>query len=211
MVKPVKAVFLKRYTDIPAALTVLHNRELTLLSPDKWDDANDRNTLRYYAEKNEYKTVLCACFSQAKETYHHWKIFAPGAGGVCIHFFKDELLKAIPKDDFFHRRVGYKTPTQLLSSYGEKLDFIPFTKADAYRDEIEYRIMYASKKDPITSKAIPIDLCVISSIVLSPWMAPAVFQATKSIIQSIKGCADIPVVQSSVINNENWVKSMKGI
>lgn len=210
MDKPVKAKFLKRYTDIPAALTILHNRELTLLSADKWDDANDRNTLRYYADRMDYKTVLCACFSQARETYHHWKIFAPGPGGVCIHFFKDELLKAIPKDDFIHRYVSYKSPTQLLSSYGERLDLIPFTKAEAYRDEIEYRIVYASKEPSIMYKTIPIDLSVIRSIVLSPWMAPAVFEATKSTIQLIKGCDDIPIIQSKVIDNKHWINCMKG-
>lgn len=205
-----KAKLLKRYTDMPSALTVLQSRELTLLSPAKWDDANDRNTLSYYAERKELKTLLCACFSQAIETYHHWKIFSPGAGGVCIHFFKEELLKAIPKDDFFHRRVDYKTPTKLLSSYGAKLDLIPFTKAEAYRDEIEYRIVYASTVDCLTYKTIPIDLSVIRSIVLSPWMAPAVFEATKATIQSIKGCADIPIVRSSVIDNELWLECLKG-
>jgi hypothetical protein len=32
---------------------------------------------------------------QASETYHHWRIFANGASGVCISFRRRELLSAV--------------------------------------------------------------------------------------------------------------------
>ncbi len=204
----VKASFLKRYTDLPATLAVLRNREITLLSPMAWDDANDRGTLAHYAERSELKTLLGICFSQAIETYHHWKVFAPGSAGVCIYYFKEKLLKAIPKDRFTHRLVEYKSPTKLLGSYALLAD-MPFTKGEAYRDEIEYRIIYSSKIEEVRCKTIPIDLGVIRSIVLSPWMAPALFEATKASILQIDGCADIPITQSPVVSNQAWLQYVK--
>jgi len=206
--KSVKAAFLKRYTDLPSALAVLRNRELTLLSPTTWDDANDRGALAHYAEQRGLKTLLGLCFSQAIETYHHWKIFSPGAAGVCIYYFKGKLLEAVPKKGFAHRLVGYKSPTQLLGSYACLAD-MPFTKAEAYRDEIEYRIIYSSEMESVRYKSIPIDLGVIRSIVLSPWMAPALFEATKETLLSIDGCADIPITQSPVVLNEAWLQYVK--
>lgn len=206
--RPVKASFLKRYTDLPATLAVLHNREITLLSPMTWDDTNDRGTLAHYACENNLKTLLGVCFSQAIETYHHWKVFAPGSAGVCIYYFKDALLKAIPNVGFSHRLVEYKSPTALLSSYASLAD-MPFTKGEAYRDEIEYRIIYSSDVEEDRYKTIPIDLSVVRSIVLSPWMAPALFEATKASIQAIAGCENIPITQSTVVANEAWLQYVK--
>lgn len=204
----VKASFLKRYTDLPSTLAVLRNRELTLLSPMTWDDTNDRGALAHYAERKKFKTLLGVCFSQAIETYHHWKVFAPGSAGVCIYYFKDKLLDIIPKADFSHRLVNYKSPTQLLASYALLAD-MPFTKADAYRDEIEYRIIYSSMDEDVRYKTIPINLGVIRSIVLSPWMAPAQFEATKESLHAIDGCADIPITQSTVVSNQAWLEYVK--
>lgn len=204
----VKASFLKRYTDLPATLAVLRNREITLLSPMAWDDTNDRGTLAHYAERRELKTLLGICFSQAKDTYHHWKVFAPGSAGVCIYYFKEKLLKAIPQNGFTHRLVDYKSPTELLASYALLAD-MPFIKGDAYRDEIEYRIIYSSTAEQVRCKTIPIDLGFIRSIVLSPWMAPALFEATKASILEIDGCADIPITQSRVVSNQAWLQYVK--
>lgn len=204
----VKASFLKRYTDLPSTLAVLRNREITLLSPMAWDDTNDRGTLAHYAERRVLKTLLGICFSQAIETYHHWKVFAPGSAGVCIYYFKDKLLEAIPKDGFTHRIVDYKSPTELLASYALLAD-MPFTKGEAYRDEIEYRIIYSSTAEEVRCKTIPIDLSVIRSIVLSPWMAPALFEATEASIREIDGCTGIPITQSPVVTNQAWLQYVK--
>jgi len=204
----VKASFLKRYTDLPSTLAVLRNREITLLSPMAWDDTNDRGTLAHYAERRDLKTLLGICFSQAIETYHHWKVFAPGSAGVCIYYFKEKLLEAIPRDGFTHRIVDYKSPTELLASYALLAD-MPFTKGKAYRDEIEYRIIYSSTAEEVRFKTIPIDLGVIQSIVLSPWMAPALFEATKTSILEIDGCSDISITQSPVVSNQAWLQYVK--
>jgi hypothetical protein len=203
-----KASFLKRYTDLPATLAVLSNREITLLSPKSWDDMNDRETLAHYAAKNNLTSLLGVCFSQAIETYHHWKVFAPGSSGVCIYYVKEALLKAIPKDGFSHRLVEYKSPTALLASYATLAD-MPFTKGEAYRDEIEYRFIFKSETEEVRVKSIPIDLSVVRGIVLSPWMAPKLFEATKASIQAIDGCADIPITQSTVVTNQAWLEYVK--
>src|SRR3954454_22187057 len=91
--------FLRRYTDIPALIYLLSERKLTLLNPESWDDSNDSHYLAVYKQKKRLKTVLAACFTQADETYHHWRVFAGGASGVCITFNRDALLEAVRSED----------------------------------------------------------------------------------------------------------------
>jgi hypothetical protein len=89
--------YLRRYLDLPALIYSLTNRKLSLLSPDRWDDSNDSHYMTLYRERKGLASVLAACFSQADETYHHWRVFANGASGVCIRFDRVALLNAVKK------------------------------------------------------------------------------------------------------------------
>jgi hypothetical protein len=89
---------LRRYTDLtdlPGLIYLLSEKAITLLDPQSWDDSNDSYYLRLYREKKSLQSVLALCFTQADETYHHWRIFAGGASGVCISFRRNELLAAV--------------------------------------------------------------------------------------------------------------------
>lgn len=198
-----RATILKRYTHLPALLSILQTRTLTVLSPSAWEDKNDRVFMEEYARKCRLSTVLGLCFSQAAETFHHWKVFAPGASGVCIEFHKAELLAVVPKTGFKHRRVGYKKPTSLLASYATAWE-LPFIKGWAYRDEKEYRIIFSSADEDGQFKALPIQLATIRSIVVNPWLPSPLFNATREAILHVPGCSMLPVHQSKVIDNEHW-------
>jgi hypothetical protein len=154
---PVVARFLKRYTQLPAVLSMLESRELTLLSPSGWEDKNDRVFMEQYARRTNTASVLGLCFTQAAETFHHWKVFSPGFAGVCVEFKKGALLKQVPKAGYMHSAVTYKTPTQLLASYDTPWDW-PFIKGAAYRDEREYRIVHSSPNEILLTKSFEIDL-----------------------------------------------------
>ncbi len=78
-----REAFLRRYTDLPALIYLLNERKITLLDPKSWDDQNDAYFLALYKEKKNLRSVLALCFSQAPETYHHWRVFASGSSGAC--------------------------------------------------------------------------------------------------------------------------------
>ena len=198
------ASFLRRYTELPSAIDVLRMRRLTLLSPLTLDDKNDRASMQRYASGSAHQSVLGLCFSQAAETFHHWKVFAPRSSGVCIDFHKKYLLAQVPKVGYKHRKVKYKRPVEFLADYPTSFD-LPFLKGWAYRHEIEYRIVYVSEEVGLQAVSFPIELSAIRSIVLSPWLPAALVESTSATLNSIDGCANIPVVHSSVVENEAWV------
>jgi len=75
---------IRRYTDIPALVYLLKNKTITFLDPGTWDDKNDSYYLTVYKKKKKLSCVLVLCFSEAQDTYHHWKVFAGNKSGICI-------------------------------------------------------------------------------------------------------------------------------
>jgi len=73
---------LRRYTTLPSLLDLLVTKHLTLLTPDSWDDKNDAFYLQQYKDKKKLKAVYAMCFTEGNETYHHWRVFSGGNGGV---------------------------------------------------------------------------------------------------------------------------------
>ncbi|WP_394781924.1 hypothetical protein [Undibacterium sp.] len=94
---PTMPQYLRRYTDLPALLYLLKEKKITLLDPASWDDSNDSHYLSRYKEKKGLSSVLAVCFSQADETYHHWRVFSGSASGICIRFKREPLLRALHK------------------------------------------------------------------------------------------------------------------
>lgn len=200
---PVRATLLKRYTHLPALLSLLRSKEVTLLTPATWDDKNDRVFMEQYARKTGKESVLGICFTQAAETYHHWKVFAPGAAGVCIEIDKPRLLASIPKSGFKHKKVTYQNASTLLASYATASD-LPFIKGSAYRDEKEYRIIYSSETEELLAKSFSIQISCIRRIVVNPWLPDPLFEATKDAITRTPGCSKLLVMQSKVVDNKYW-------
>lgn len=195
-----------RYTELPALVHLLMHRELTLLDPITWDDKNDSNFIALYREKCKLKSVLALCFARSEETYHHWRVFAPGSSGVRIRFNEEELSES------FHCNLGlqFKNVTYLtireLKDQNIPKEKLPFLKRYPFHPEKESRLLWESKTADKSSLTVPINLSAISRITLSPWLHPSLVNGIKSLIKRIEGCASLEIYQSTLINNADWLK-----
>jgi hypothetical protein len=199
-----KISVLRRYTSLPALLHLLHNKQITLLSPASWDDKNDAFFMSEYKRCQEVKSVLALCFSEANETYHHWRVFTDGSDGVCVEFKRDELLAAFDTVANIRKRaVQYKLMTK-LKNFHPSVGQLPFLKRQPYKDEKEFRLVYVDGSEEIAAKGFYIDLTCIQRITLNPWMPKPLADAVKLTIHSIDGCKSVEVYQTTLLENERW-------
>jgi hypothetical protein len=195
---------LRRYTSLPGLLYLLQKRALTLLDPRSWEDSNDSHYLKLYETKAGLKTVRALCFTQADETYHHWRVFAPGSSGVCIRFRRPALLRATKgQEGLAAKSVLYRTLTTARRT-SIKTAELPFLKRIAFKGEEEFRLIYGSTERLAGTLDLPIPLSAIDRIILNPWIAPALSDQVKRTIKGIRGCAGLKVVRSTLISNAKW-------
>ncbi len=127
--------FVKRYTTLPFLLYMLSIKELTMLSPDSWDDKNDSYFMQQCKDRKQYKSVRVLCLTEASETYHHWKVFADGTSGVCIEFDKEKLTSWVTNVSGLRTgSVKYLTLKALRAASPEPYD-LPLLKRYAFRHE----------------------------------------------------------------------------
>src|SRR5688572_10503385 len=190
--------FLNRYTSFPALLAMLQNREITLLSPSFWEDRNDAFYMSQYKSRKQLGTLVALCFSQAEETYHHWRVFTHGADGVCITFRRAPLLKALAC-----LRSGPVTYRKIadLPRLRPKLEQLPFLKRQPYEDEREFRLVYEDKRQEVETKAFAIPLACISRVTLNPWLEPPLAAAMKTAIKQITDCNSLKVYRTTLLEN----------
>ena len=198
---------LRRYTTLPSLLHLLHNQQITLLSPESWDDRNDAFFLDQYRKRMEAESVLALCFSMARETYHHWRVFTHGSEGVCIEFERKRLLAGIQTVDGLRGgNVEYKR-IDALKSEKPPVDSLPFLKRLPYEDEKEFRLLYLERSRKVEAKSFSIDLKSIRRVTLSPWMPKALVAPLKTTICCIPGCSKLKVGTTGIRENEEWKKA----
>lgn len=196
---------LRRYTDLPALVYFLQRKSITLLNSSSWDDKNDIHYLDLYKKQKGLGSVLAMCFTEAPETYHHWKIFGGGSSGVCIIFKKDKLINSIEKSepDTKYRLVEYRTLGDMRNSL-LNLEDLPYIKRVAFQDEQEFRIIHEAQKEELLSFDIPVSLNCIERIVMNPWIHKKLSDSVKEVISNIEGCGSIKLTRSTLIKNEEW-------
>lgn len=196
--------FLNRYTSFPSLLAMLQTKQITLLGPHLWEDRNDAFYMGEYKSRKQLKTLLALCFSQAEETYHHWRVFTHGADGVCITFRRAPLLKALPG-----LRSGAVTYRKIadLPRLKPRLEELPFLKRAPYEDEREFRLIHEDGREEAETKSFAIPLSCISRVTLNPWLAPPLTKAMKTAIKQIPGCSALKVYQTTLLENEQWKKA----
>jgi hypothetical protein len=195
---------LNRYTTLPIALEVLAKRCITLLSPETWEDRNDAYYLERYRQEMKFRSVLAICFSQHRETFHHWRIFSSGSSGVCIEFDKSRLLKhVIGRAGFRHEKMTYSWISELQKAK-PPIEKWPFLKRKPFEDEREYRITFESKTENVRAKGIQIDLACIRKVTLSPWIPGPVSSSVVAIMKKIDGCSGLDITRSSLLDNSGW-------
>jgi hypothetical protein len=198
--------YLRRYTDLPALLSMLDSKQITLLDPKSWDDLNDSYFMTLYKERKELKTVLALCFSQVPETYHHWHVFSKGPAGVCIVFDRVNLLNALNKQvGITASSVKYLTLKQ-AEEHSFLVQELPFLKRSGFKPEGEFRVIYGSEDAEQAYLNVPIELNCIRSISLSPWINVNLSKSTIKTIKAIQDCEKLRVSRSTLISNEQWKK-----
>jgi hypothetical protein len=197
-------ISIRRYTSLPILLDILNRKCLTLLDPQSWDDKNDSHFIMLYKKKQNLKSVLALCFANTSERYHLWKIYAGGICGVGIEFNYDNLQKNyIDIEGFRSDSVKYKL-VQNLKKDNLEISQLPFLKRWAFNEENEYRIIYESSTEEITSKDISISIDSISRIIFNPWIPISVFESIKAVIKKIDGCNSLRIERSDLIDTERW-------
>ena len=139
------ATTLRRYTELPYLIDYLQSGELALLNPKAWDDRNDSFYIEEYARARELEGIYALCLAEAFETYHHWRVFSNGSGGVCIEFDKDKLIAEVADVPGLRAEtVQYRTIKALREQPVAESD-LPFLKRHAFRDEKEFRLFVGRK------------------------------------------------------------------
>lgn len=204
--------WLRRYSTLPAVLDLLEKRTLALTDPSRWEDKNDQFTIQTYKTNNSLKSVLAACFTGARETFHHWKIFAPGAGGMCVVFRRDLLEACL--DAQFQVRYGLAKYRKLTSGEIEKTTKLelPFLKRVGYRDEQEYRVIWQSDSENVDLVEVPIAPRCIEKIILNPWLPRNLAKTVRGVIEREVKRQDfghkIKVEQSYLVESLIWKKAI---
>ena len=199
-------VTLRRYTNLAATIQMLHDRCLTLLNPNNWDDRNDAFYMEEYKARKGAQSLLALCFARASETYHHWRVFSPGSDGVCLEIDGTMLEAALSTDPrILCKSVTYKKIDKVK---GIETWQLPFAKRWPYRDEKEFRIVYVDLHDLLEFKQVPIKLNSINRITLSPWMPKPLSDAVKKTLKSIRGCSKLEIVRSTLVENERWKRAV---
>lgn len=201
---PKTPTYLRRYTDLPALLRLLTDRQLTLLDPKTWDDRNDSFFMSLYKERKRLKTVLGICFSQSPETYHHWRVFSNGSAGVCIVFNRDPLLAALTKVAGVSTDAMTYLTLKKAKEMPLQIDRLPFLKRYGFKPENEFRAIFTSTNKELQAIDIPITLDTVRSISLSPWMHASLSKATTAAIRKIDGCERLKISRSTLVSNEQW-------
>ncbi len=198
---------IRRYTTLSSLLHLLNHKQITLLNPAFWDDRNNSYFINRFKEQNNLKSLLALCFTEAEETYHHWRVFAHGSDGVCIAFRKQDVLAAIDGAVGIRAKSVRYERIRNLKMLRPRTASLPFLKRHPYRDEKEFRIVYSSAAEEIETKSFPIDLACIRRVTLSPWIPPVLADSVKAAIRRLPGCDSFELYQTTLLENEHWKRA----
>jgi hypothetical protein len=201
--------FLRRYTSVLAALDTLKNRRISLLSPQLWDDRNDREVMAHYAATTASSTVFAYCMAEGNETAHHWQVFADRGRGACIKFDRGRLLQALAVDPVIrHHAVDYVNWRE-LGPFITNSETLPFIKRQVFGAEREYRLIATpAAGHTAPTYEVPIPLTCITSVAISGEAPARHFETLAAIIREIPGCRGLRVRHSGLLRNANWSNSL---
>jgi hypothetical protein len=199
--------FLWRYTELPFLIHLLKAKRLTLISPCSWDDTNDSFYIETYRKRKKLKTILALCFTETRETYHHWKVFSGTTSGVSIAFYKSRLVSWAKAHGLRCESVKYYNAKE-LSEKKANIDNMPFTKRKAYKDENEFRLLYENDELECTVREFEIEpVIVIKRIRINPWLPIPIVASVRDTIRSIEGCESLEVYRTTLVDNLQWKKA----
>lgn len=199
---------IKRYTNLASLVAILKNKELTLVDPSKWEDKNDAYYLKKYSEKKGFKSLYVLCFTNAPETSHHWKVFAPGANGVCIKMNTDKFLTYLESiKDIKKSEVEYKLIDDIAKER-INVDRLPFLKRFAFRDELEYRLIIGKENEEKNNfYNIKFDINIMDKIILSNSLPENLKKPMVELLKGIDACSKLVINRSTLNENKRWKRA----
>tara|TARA_Y100001947_G_scaffold153393_1_gene156166 strand:- start:74 stop:682 length:609 start_codon:yes stop_codon:yes gene_type:complete len=200
---------LYRYTNIASTIDIINNKRLTLLDPVTWDDTNDVFTMLRYKKLSQYASVLALCFSYHEQTYHHWKVFAPGTDGICLTFKRSEIEQRLRADPHVRFEEVKYIPTKNASVFKNNINRLPFLKRQQYEDEAEFRALY-SGPDKLLSYHVPIALSDLSRITISPWVPGPLEDGVKDVFREKLAGSGVQVHSSELVDSFAWKRALSG-
>lgn len=209
-----KQIPLYRYTQCKRLEEILAKGMLTLITTSHWEDSNDKCSIEKYKSVDKLSNVFALCFTEANETYHHWRCFAgqDGKFGVRIAFKREMFFQFLREKypEVMFGNVKYYTVTNLKKSIPRlRTDELPFLKRYPYRDEKEVRLIYPCRKELIKNYSIKIPLEMISRISLSPWMDEETRSSVRSKIIKYTGNKKIQVTNSKLLGFSEWMNMIE--
>lgn len=196
---------IRRYLSLSALIDTLDRKQIALLNPQSWDDKNDRNFMQVYKEKKNYSALYAMCAATCSETYHHWRVFTPGADGACLELFRKPFETALKEHPFIRfRKVKYVALSQVDKVGQDDLELLPFYKRLGFAAEAEYRVIAWTDKKQAPALGVPLDLKWVSRIELNPWMPEPLAESMSRTIRRIPDCKSLKVSHSSLIDNRRW-------
>lgn len=184
---------------------MLRRKELTLLDPQNWDDRNDRYFMALYKEHCKMESMYAACFTQSKETYHHWRVFSGANHGACIEIRKPEFEVLIDGSPGFRKgEVEYLKIDEIEKLGPKDIERLPFLKRWGFEPEEEYRVMTMSDQPQAPVSGLPIDLAIIKRIYINPWIPDSHFHSIKATLEEIEDCGHIEITRSRLIDFQRW-------
>lgn len=199
--------YIRRYTSVSALIDTLARKKLTLLSPETWDDRNDRYFMALYREKKNLKKLSAMCATNVTETYHHWRVFSGLSDGACLVIKRKKLEAAFQEvAGVRYGEIEYLKLEELRSftASTEDIDRLPFVKRAAFKDEGEYRVTFESDVDDDEPYQLPIEPSWIDRVQLNPWMPSALVETITNILTNLDGFSDLEVRRSYLIDSDSW-------
>ncbi len=212
-----KEVLIRRYMPITALIDTLRRQKLAILNPESWDDRNDRLFMRVYKNHTKAGGLYGMCAALRGETYHHWKIFAGGASGVCL-VLKRKPLEAYldsrplgPRTKIRYDGVNYLTLDEVKKLSPNRIMELPFLKRYGFKDENEYRIVIETDADQLPAIFIDCPHKWIDTVYLNPWLYEDQAQSLTETIREMLGCEKLEVKRSQLIDSTTWRKAAERI
>ena len=155
--------YLRRYVSFEDGLAYLRPGSIALGEYAHWKDISERASLAAYERLKslERHSLRLSCFTQAPETYHHWKLYA--REGLCFVLRKEQVEEQASQVGIRCQSVEY---TKVASLKDTNLESWPFLKRLPYRDEQEYRLV-----SDTGDNSIQLTLDSVERIYLSPWLS----------------------------------------
>jgi hypothetical protein len=164
--------------------------------------------MQAYVRRAKLTSAVALCFSERAETYHHWKIFAPGSqggSGICIGFKKTKILELARREKLLFGKVNYKALSSIKDTSYETEE-IPFLKRIAFVDEREFRLVCPCKSDSTVTRTFTLPADSIHSITINPWMPRTLAKSVADTLLELAAGRDYQVSQSTLIENEHWTE-----